>query len=121
MSKYIYQKFLLKCDYDNCSIADYTITNRNISWVPEYGEEFCLLDFGAEKRVRKISVNQLDASIDTEEDWNVFVKGLNDVDVLVVTGCFDKYKNPIIDAYREATKRSYLYRLSQADVYIEIA
>ncbi|SFA88432.1 hypothetical protein SAMN05216249_10498 [Acetitomaculum ruminis DSM 5522] len=119
MSKYIYQKFLLNCEYEKINLSDYPITTKNLMEVPNFGEDYCIFDIGKEI-VRKISLSTMDETIDTEDDWNNFEKKLENIDLLIITGISKKYNNPIVQAYRVATVKAYLFRFSMLSIKVEI-
>lgn len=112
MSKYIYQKFLLKCDYETVILSNFTKYDGNINLVLDYKDEYCMIDIG-NSVIRKVNIDELDENIDTEEDWNNFVKCLQSVDKIILYYEGTKYSNPIIANYREATIKAYLCRLMQ--------
>ena len=80
MKKYIYQKFLLMCDYDSIDIDDYEIYHENIALVLPYTMKKCLLDYNTEF-VRKINVEDIDNII----KYNLIV-GISSVEFVKAIG-----------------------------------
>lgn len=119
MSKYIYQKFLLNCDYESIKISDIPIFDGKIEEILDFRHEYCLFDIG-KKIIRKIDVADIDEQIDLEEDWEKLLKALSKIDVIVLYNYQVNSENPIIKNYREATVKAYLYRLLKlkAKLYI---
>ncbi len=120
MNKYIYQKFLLNCEYEDVNILGYPTTSRNLMEVPDLGEDYCMFDVGKDI-ARKISLTTMDETIDTKEDWMEFQQKVENIDILVITEAGKTYANPIIQSYRLATLKAYLYRLSNLSVKVELA
>lgn len=117
MKKYIYQKFLLQCEYNGVDLKEYTRYEGNLDYVPQYGEEYCLFDINR-PIIRQISVSELDEKIDTLEDWETFVHSLRGIDTLVVKGTEVQYENPIMNDYRGATIKAYLKRLADERIRV---
>ncbi len=115
MKKYVYQKFLLNCNYEDVNLDNYEHSKRNLELIPEYGQDYCLFDVGNEV-VRKIKLTQLDDIIDTEEDWEVFIESLNNIDVLILLETDKEYGNIIIQNYRLATFKAYLKRFEKVKI-----
>lgn len=46
MSKYVYQKFLLNCDYENVKITDCSYYKGDIGNLLDYRCDYCLFDIG---------------------------------------------------------------------------
>ena len=113
MSKYIYQKFLLHCEYEHADLGEYARYDGNLEYVPEYGEDYCLFDVG-KPVVRQLSVMDLDNMIDTIQDWESFISSLREIDTLVIRDTQVEYENPIMNDYRKATIMAYLKRLRDA-------
>ena len=84
------------------------------------GQDYCLFDVGNEV-VRKIKLTQLDDIVDTEEDWDIFIKSINNIDVLILLESDKDYGNTIIQDYRLATFKAYLKRLEKVNVKIELS
>lgn len=112
MKKYIYQKFLLQCDYDQIDLEKIPEFDQNLDRVMSYGETYSLFDIG-QKIVRKISLIHLEDMIDTEDDWRSFVDSTAEMDALIIYNEGESVANPIITAYREATLKAYIYRLKK--------
>ena len=117
MKKYIYQKFLLHCEYDHVDLDEYARYDGNLEYVPEYGEEYCLFDVG-KPITRQISIQDLDNMIDTLQDWEKFISSLREIDTLVIKDTHVKYENPIVEDYRKATIMAYLKRLEDAKMTV---
>ena len=116
MKKYIYQKFLLNCNYESIRLEQIPEYETSTELIMPYGTGYCLFDVG-QPVLRRIQLTELDKMIDTEDDWNAFVKSLEGIDCLVI----EKQKmsaNPIIRAYRQATLQAYCLRLSAIDTEI---
>lgn len=117
MGKYIYQKFLLNCDYETVQTSKFLKYKGNLDMVLDFREDYCLFDVGR-PIIRKIDIAYLDENVDTESDWNAVVESLAIVNELIVCGCDKAYPNPIVQCYREATIKAYLYRLMQLNINI---
>ena len=117
MKKYIYQKFLLHCEYDHMDLNGYARYDGNLDCVPKYGEGYCLFDVG-KPIIRQISISDLDNKIDTDEDWNEFILSLREIDTLVIRGTEVQYENPIMNKYRKVTIMAYLKRLADAKIRV---
>ena len=117
MKKYIYQKFLLHCEYDHVDLDGYARYDGKLEYVPKYGEGYCLFDVG-KSIIRQISISDLDNKIDTDEDWNEFILSLRKIDTLVIRGTEVQYENPIMNNYRKATIMAYLKRLADAKIRV---
>lgn len=117
MDKYVYQKFLLKCDYEDIKIADFPHYEGNLESVLDYRCDYCLFDVG-KTLIRKISVSDIDNQVDTEDDWNQLMKGLKEFEVIVIYDYILDSANPIIQSYREATLKAYLYRLVENNMQV---
>ena len=89
-----------------------TQNTLTINLVLDYKDEYCMIDIG-NSVIRKVNIDELDENIDTEEDWNNFVKCLQSVDKIILYYEGAKYSNPIIANYREAIIKAYLCRLMQ--------
>ncbi len=120
MNKYVYQKFLLNCNYDDISINDFPTFEGDVKCVQDYRCDYCLFDVG-KTTTRKISVSDIDEQVDTEEDWNQLIKVLKDFEVIVLYDYAINSANPIIQNYRDVTLRAYLYRLKENEVNIYLA
>lgn len=112
MKNYIFQKFLLNCDYESVHLEQISEYRDSMDFVMPYGTEYCLFDLN-QRVIRKLPLNELDTMIDTEEDWNLFVESLNGIDQLVIERQ-ETIDNPIIQAYRQATLQAYCYRLQES-------
>ena len=119
MNKYIYQKFLLNCDYESINLSEIPVFDGNMENVLDYSYDYCLFDVG-QKVIRKISIAEIDDWVDTEDDWDKLIKQLCDVDIVVLCDYEVVVSNPIIKSYREATLKAYLYRLmkNKENVYL---
>jgi hypothetical protein len=116
--KYIYQKFLLQCDYANIDLNSLDHFNGNINHIMRYGTDYCLFDLDG-KIIRKISLTDIDKMIDTENDWNMFSDSLKNIDELIICGMeLEQYDNPILKNYRIATLKAYIYRLLKTNTKI---
>ncbi len=120
MSKYVYQKFLLNCAYEDVKIADFPRYEGDIESVLDYRWEYSLFDIG-KMLVRKLDIADIDEQVDTEDDWNRFLDLLKGLDVLVLYGYDIDSSNPIIKSYREATLKAYLYKFKENNVNIYLA
>lgn len=120
MSKYVYQKFLLNCDYEDTEISDFPYYDGDLNKVLDYRCDYCLFDVG-QLLVRKISVSDIDNQIDTEEDWNQLLKMLKEFELIVLYDCNINSSNPIMLNYREVTMKAYLYRLRENGISISVA
>ncbi len=120
MSKYVYQKFLLNCNYEDMSIKDFPTFEGDVKDVQDYRCDYCLFDVGR-TLTRKISAVDIDEQVDTEEDWNQLIKVLKGFDVIVLYDYTINSTNPIIQNYRDATLRAYLYRLKENRVNVYLA
>lgn len=120
MSKYVYQKFLLHCDYEGTEISDFPYFKGDINSVLDYHCDYCLFDIGR-PIVRKISVANIDNQIDTEEDWNQLLILLKNFEIIVLYDYNINSSNPIIQRYREVTMKAYLYRLRENGINIFVA
>lgn len=110
VNKYIYQKFLLNCDYEKINISDIPYFVGDIDKVMDFTVGYCLFDVD-NLIIRKIDVNYLDEHVDTEDDWKLITTAIQSVDVIILCNCDIIYENPIVHRYREATVKSYLTRL----------
>ena len=119
MSKYIYQKFLLQCDYEKLDIESIPSYRLDLKNVMPFDMEFCIFDLDVPV-VRKIDISEMDSSIDTEEDWMKFVARVSELDELIICDRKEHYKNPIICEYRMATLQAYLYRLQHSDIKTKV-
>lgn len=119
MKKYIYQKFLLNCEYETISIEDF-LFDGNVSHIQYLGTAYNLLDVNV-PFIRKIEVSNIDDIIDEQEDWDEFLSYCKDLDCLIIM--IKKYDidNPIILAYREATLKAYVFRLQMAGIKTTVA
>ena len=117
MGKYIYQKFLLNCDYSDIDLNAFPAYEGPLEQVLPFGESFSIIDYG-NPVVRKINLATIDEIVDTEEDWNQFIRSLEDVDQLIITDTKVFYNNLAIEQYRRTTLQAYLYRLGQAGLYL---
>lgn len=120
MGKYIYQKFLLNCDYEDVQISDFPHYEESIENVLDYRCDYCLFDLG-KAVVRKLSVAEIDEQIDSEENWTFLLHTLRGLDVLVLYDYDIDSANPIISSYREATLKAYLYRFKENNINIYLA
>ena len=122
MDKYIYQKFLLNCDYESIELHDFPFFEGNIDDVLDYHHDYCIFDIGKDV-IRKIDIAEIDDRVDTEEDWNNLVNMLCEVDSVVLYNYGVNATNLIINRYRETTLKAYLYRLlkSNTKIYLEQA
>ena len=118
-NKYIYQKFLLNCDYESVDLRNVPLFEGALDEVQPYGEEYSLFDVGR-SMVRKLRIDSLDDMIDTEDDWNLFIDSLKEIDYLVLYDALGKINIPIIGEYREATLKAYICRLEYAGVNLYI-
>lgn len=75
MSKYIYQKFLLNCNYEEININDFPVFEGDVKCILDYRCDYCLFDIN-KTLIRKISIADIDEQVDTEEDWNQLLKRL---------------------------------------------
>lgn len=95
MQKYIYQKFLLHCNYESIDLQANTLTISN-NLVGQVNYTIILL-------------SELDCTIDTEED---FVNILSQLDckksVLLVNDRLE-IDNPIVSDFGEATIKAYIH------------
>ncbi len=119
MKKYIYQKFLLNCDYRGICLSEIPQYNADLRSVLEYGMEYCILDYGREI-VRKININSLNCMIDTEMDWNEFMDSINWVDSIVLYSSQGGIDNPIIREYWKVCLQAFVYRLKQSNSKIKV-
>jgi len=120
MSKYVYQKFLLNCNYEGTEISDFPYYKGEISSVLDFRCDYCLFDVG-KTFVRKICAEDIDEQVDTEEDWNKLLKLLKEFDVVVLYDYRVNSSNPIIQSYRNVTLRAYLYRLKEHGINVCLA
>ena len=120
MSKYVYQKFLLNCDYEDTVISDFPHYEGDVNSVLDYRCGYCLLDVG-KTLVRKISAESIDEQVDTEEDWNRLLDILKEFEVIVLCDYGVSSSNPIIQSYRNVTLRAYLYRLKENGLSVCLA
>ena len=120
MSKYVYQKFLLNCDYENVKITDCSYYKGDIGNLLDYRCDYCLFDIG-KNMIRKLSITDIDEQVDTEDDWNRLLDALKGLDVLVLYDYDIDSSNPIIKNYREATLKAYLCRLEEDNIKICLA
>lgn len=67
MKKYIYQKFLLNCDYSDIDPNAYPSYEGSLEQILPFGERFSITDYGYPV-VRKIKLATIDEIVDTEED-----------------------------------------------------
>jgi hypothetical protein len=111
MKKYIYQKFLLRCDYETVELKDIPGFRGNLESISVLGEEYNLFDIG-KPYTRKVSLTEMDISIDTVEDWKTFTDRVNGLDELVIYNDSLPSKNKVLAEYRLVTLKAYLYRLS---------
>lgn len=114
MNKYIYQKFLLNCEYENIEMSEVPIYGGNKQELLDYHCDYCIFDFGKDA-IRRINITDLDEKIDSEEDWDALLGSLNDINSIVLCGSDTEYSNPIIENYRKATVKAYIYRLLQSN------
>lgn len=120
MSKYVYQKFLLNCNYEDINIKDFPTFAGNVKDLQDYHCDYCLFDVGR-TLTRKISVVDIDEQVDTEEDWNQLIKVLKGFEVIVLYDYVIDSSNPIIQSYRDVTLRAYLYRLRENGINVYLA
>ena len=120
MSKYVYQKFLLNCNYEDIIIEDFPTFVGDVNDVQDYRCDYCLFDVG-KTLVRKISAVDIDEQVDTEEDWNQLIKVLKEFEVIVLIDYVIDSSNPIIQSYRDVTLRAYLYRLKENGINVYLA
>ena len=118
MKKYIYQKFLLFCNYQMIDLKEIQ-TCCDLEDVQELGREYSLFDVGVPLK-RKIALSVLDKTIDTMEDWNRLAAKLADVDELVLYEDVSNSDNPIINEYRTATTQAYICHLKALNHPIKI-
>lgn len=119
MKKYIYQKFLLNCEYETISIEDF-LFDGNVSYIQYLGTSYNLLDVNV-PFIRKIEISNIDDIIDEQEDWDEFLSYCKDLDCLVMVLRKCDEENPIISAYREATLKAYIFRLQVAGIKVMVA
>lgn len=119
MRKYIYQKFLLNCEYETINVEDF-LFDGNVSQIQYLGTSYNLLDINV-SFVRKIEISNIDDIIDEQEDWDEFLSHCKDLDCLVIV--IKKYDidNPVLSAYREATLKAYIFRLQVAGIKTMVA
>ena len=119
MRKYIYQKFLLNCEYETINVEDF-LFDGNVSQIQYIGTSYNLLDINV-SFVRKIEISNIDDIIDEQEDWDEFLSHCKDLDCLVIV--IKKYDidNPVLSAYREATLKAYIFRLQVAGIKTMVA
>ncbi len=120
MSKYIYQKFLLNCNYEDININDFPVFEGDAKCILDYRCDYCLFDID-KTLIRKISVADIDEQVDTDEDWNQLVKVLKEFEVIVLYDYIINSANSIIHSYREATIKAYLYRLQKSEIKVCLA
>lgn len=112
MKYYIRQKFLwFTPDYDKERLVT---VKTSLDAIQKWGGERNLFDCGA-PLVRRITVCEMDDSIDTEEEWERFVVAAQKVDLLYIETS-EAPQNPIVRAYRLATLQAYSRRLRDAGV-----
>lgn len=114
MNKYIYQKFLLNCDYEDIQLSELPIYEGDENELLDYQYDYCLFDVG-KTVTRKVNISDLDEKVDTEEDWVALLNSLQGIEVIVLCDHEVNYKNPIINNYREATIKAYICRFIQAN------
>lgn len=120
MSKYIYQKFLLNCNYEDININDFPVFEGDVKCILDYRCDYCLFDIN-KTLIRKISIADIDEQVDTEEDWNQLLKCLKEFEVIVLYDYLVNSANPIIQSYRESTLKAYLYRFQKNEIKICLA
>lgn len=115
MKKYIYQKFLLQCEYEGISLEPLYDTGIDVLKVQYINQEYNILDTGG-LYMRKVQVSDLDRMVDGEYEWQQFTEKVQGLDALILVIAPSKYPNPIVGRYREATIKAYVYRLLQSGV-----
>ncbi len=110
MKKYLYQKFLLGCNYENLRLEECPRFDGDIEQVIDYRFGECILDESNNIR-RRIDITDVDQTIDTEQDWKNLIKKLDNVDTVILYNTEVNSKNEIIRNYREATLKAIIYRL----------
>lgn len=112
MKKYIYQKFLFQCDYEEINLNNIPNYGGDLNYINLYGVQYNLFDY-YRKIYRKIELSSLEDMIDTENDWKLFVSNLKEVDVLIILDENKKLQNPIITQYKNTMLKAIIYRLSE--------
>jgi len=89
MRKYLFQRFLPNCNTDNIQL-DSTL-------------------FDGMCDAQRVSVSELDETIDTEENLVSFLKSFSPGGIIVLTYDRPEYNNPILRDYAIKTLKSYIY------------
>ncbi len=119
MKNYIYQKFLLNCDYKSIDLANLPRYTKTLDFIPYAGISPCILDFNNEIH-RKVSLEYLDNKIDNLDDWNSFTNCLDGISTLIIYDFKLYTENPIISNYRIATLQAYIYHLKNSVQNLQI-
>ncbi len=119
MKNYIYQKFLLNCNYDEISLDSIPQYTGNLDYILEYVEPYCLLDVD-NRIIRKLNVSFLDTIVDDESDWEDFLSQIEPIDELILYYDVTDIVNPIIYVYRDVTLKAYIYRILKSKVETEV-
>jgi hypothetical protein len=119
MKNYIYQKFLLQCNYETINLSTIPQFHGNLESISRYGEEYNLFDLGV-PYARRISLTDMDVKIDTSDDWNAFIEGAEELDELIIYNDREFSQNKIIAEYRLATLKAYMYHIRQDCSHVKV-
>ena len=116
-TNYIYQKFLLNCDYEKLNLSDYSIRLKpeKLDSIKEWDVQYNIFDCDVPYE-RKLNLSYLDEHIDTEEDWQNFLIKAKELDKLYIIDDRPSVESQILQDYQEATKKAYIYRMNIDDV-----
>lgn len=109
--QYMHQEFLLYCPYSEITIEDY-VYNGNPYLFSYRDQSYNLFDFQNGIIRRGISLSELDEIIDTEDDFNRFVKEIKWIDELIIIDDRPIFTNCILKNYSQNTLKAYLYRIN---------
>ncbi len=104
----------MKCPYNDIIITE--ALWQNTAPLHNYDEPYNLFDWTNQRKIRSISLLELDCTIDTEEDFKKKIDNMCGLDTLVIRNDRPSVSNVYVKTYFEATIKAYIYRFRNAGI-----
>jgi len=115
-SDYTYQKFLIESDVVPMDLEKITVDRDDT--VPSYEVEENIFDLNG--YCRKVKLSTLDSLIDTEKDFENFVKQIQYVDCLYIEDDRSKSENPIYQAFSRSLQQKLVQKFMDRNICVKL-
>ena len=115
-SEYTYQKFLVESNASDVNLEELTVDCPKE--IPTYKLEENIFDQNG--YFRKVALSILDSSIDTEKDFDSFIKQIQYVDCIYVEDDRPKSENPIYKAFSQSQKQKLIKKFLDKNINVNL-